>query len=63
MKSGVLAAGGVPSGQAAGTMWLSQCQSVAFDYDGNQGVFKDVSQCTERHAPGCPTAALTQTKA
>lgn len=38
---------GYPADKPQGTMWLSQCQSVAFDYDGNQGVFKDVSQCTD----------------
>ena len=39
---------GYPADKPSGTMWLSQCQAVAYDYDGNQGIFKDVSQCTEQ---------------
>ncbi|KAK9839188.1 hypothetical protein WJX81_000049 [Elliptochloris bilobata] len=39
---------GYPADKPSGTMWLSQCQAVAFDYDQNQGIFKDVSQCTEQ---------------
>ncbi len=39
---------GYPADKPSGTMWLSQCQSVGFDYSANQGIFKDVSQCTEQ---------------
>ena len=48
---------GYPADKPSGTLWMSQCQAVAYDYDGNQGIFKDVSQCTNevRTPRGCAT--------
>lgn len=50
---------GYPADKPSGTLWMSQCQAVQYDYDGNQGIFKDVSQCTDQvRTAGSPAAAL-----
>ena len=37
---------GYPADKSSGSMWLTTCSNVEYDFGGNQGVFKDVSQCT-----------------
>lgn len=36
---------GYPADKSSGSMWLTTCANVEYDFGENQGVFKDVSQC------------------
>lgn len=36
---------GYPADKSTGSMWLTTCSNVEYDFGDNQGVFKDVSQC------------------
>ena len=40
-----IASAGYPADKTTGSMWLTTCNNVEYDYGENQGVFKDVSQC------------------
>lgn len=40
-----IASAGYPADKNTGSMWLTTCNNVEYDYGENQGVFKDVSQC------------------
>lgn len=41
-----IASAGYPADKASGSMWSTTCANTEYDFGENQGVFKDVSQCT-----------------
>jgi hypothetical protein len=41
-----IASAGYPADKTSGSLWMTTCNNVEYDYGQNQGVFKDVSQCT-----------------
>ena len=47
---------GYPADKSSGSMWLTTCQNVEYDFGENQGVFKDVSQCANNVNTHLPTS-------
>ena len=46
---------GYPADKSTGSMWQTSCDGVEYDFGENQGVFKDVSQCTNNVSTHRPT--------
>ena len=47
---------GYPADKSSGSMWLTTCSGVEYDFGENQGVFKDVSQCANNVSTVSPTS-------